>query len=500
MNAAFTSRWIPGTLRNDVRSRTRAALLLERLADGAIDADVGATEAIDRLLGVADDEERARPCSEIQVRHVGPGVAIGRQAHQQLGLQWIGILELVDQQVAEALLEIAAHVGVVAHEIACPDQQVEEVEGAGARLPLLVDLHGVAERLVHQRRQVGIRRVAELDQLVDQRVAGGEHLRVRDLPRELTIGATAVAQVALVVGQRAEQRFPAVVVAQAAFTQRPDLVPCAPQRLDRPRQRIARVDGAHGGVAQRADAVEQVVDVGVAREAVGTGPRRGMVAPLEQLTAGALQAFDRRVAVLVLPEAPRRGPPQRSPHALARVVELALQPVGERLAVEARGLVVGEHHERRIDARLHRPLAQQVGAEAVDRADVRFLEALHGLRQARRRVALGRRARVFELLAQAQLQLAGGLLGERHRDDLGDRGATGGHQPHDALHELGGLAGTGRGLDHQRAIERLADQGAIPGVGVPAHGILRSASRSGTSGLRFVRENSSGPHTARKSQ
>ena len=482
------------------QSHPRRALLLERFADGAIDADVGAAEAIDRLLRVADDEECPRTHGEVEIRHLGAGLAVGRQAHEQLGLQRIGVLELVDQQVAEASLEVMAHVGVIADEIAGANQQVEEVEGTGAGLPLLVEPHGVAERLVHQRGQVGVGGVAELDQRVDQGVAGGDHRGVRDLPGELPAGAPAVPQVAFVVGQRAEQCFPAVVVAQSPLAQRPDLVPGAAQRLDRPWQRIPRVDRPRRGVAQRADAIEQVVDVGIAGEVGGAGPGRGMVAPLQQVAPGPLQALDRRIVVLVLAEPPRRPPPQRPPHAFARRVEFTLQPVGERLVVQARALIVGEHREGGIDPGLYRPLAQQVGAEAVNRADVRFLEALHRRRQARRGNTGGSRARVLELLAQPQLELAGRLLGERDGDDLIDPGPAGLDQPHDALHEFGGLAGAGGGLDDQRAVQRVADEGAVAGVGVGAHGILRRTSRSGTSGLRRVRANSSGPHTARKSQ
>ena len=72
--------------------------------------------------------------------------------------------------------------------------------------------------------------------------------------------------------------------------------------------------------------------------------------------------------------------------------------------------------------RLDRPLAQQVGAEAVNRADVRLLEVGERRVEApalRAALAGPLRAR-FELRAQPQLQLAGRLLGERHRDDLVD--------------------------------------------------------------------------------
>ena len=56
-------------------------------------------------------------------------------------------------------------------------------------------------------------------------------------------------------------------------------------------------------------------------------------------------------------------------------------------------------------------------------------------------------------------------------------------------------------FDDERRVEGVGDERAVAGVGDGRrHGILRSASRSGTSGLRPVRRGSSGPHTARKSQ
>ena len=65
----------------------------------------------------------------------------------------------------------------------------------------------------------------------------------------------------------------------------------------------------------------------------------------------------------------------------------------------------------------------------------------------------GSRPRALELLAQAQLQFAGGLFAERHRDDLTDRGALMLDQRDDAADQFGGLAGSGRGFDDQRLVE-----------------------------------------------
>ena len=68
----------------------------------------------------------------------------------------------------------------------------------------------------------------------------------------------------------------------------------------------------------------------------------------------------------------------------------------------------------------------------------------------RRRLA---RARV-ELARAAQLQLAGRLLGERHRDDLPTVRSPVGEDRDDAVDELGRLARARRRLDDQRLVER----------------------------------------------
>ncbi len=65
-------------------------------------------------------------------------------------------------------------------------------------------------------------------------------------------------------------------------------------------------------------------------------------------------------------------------------------------------------------------------------------------------VAGGGRAGPARVLRAAQLQLAGGLLREGHRHDLVDGRPAARDQPHDPLHELGGLAGAGGGLDDER--------------------------------------------------
>ena len=90
-----------------------------------VERDVGAPEPVDGLLRITDDEElssyRAGP-AEVPLERV-----VRRQQQQNLGLQRVGVLELVDEEVGEATLELAPHAVVVADEITREDQQVEKV-------------------------------------------------------------------------------------------------------------------------------------------------------------------------------------------------------------------------------------------------------------------------------------------------------------------------------------------------------------------------------------
>ena len=90
--------------------------------------------------------------------------------------------------------------------------------------------------------------------------------------------------------------------------------------------------------------------------------------------------------------------------------ELIRTALDQTLVVEQPlGLALGEHAEDRIDARLDRPLAQQVGAEPVNRADMRLFEVAYRFAEVTRHGSVGRRAALFfQPLAQAELQLAGG--------------------------------------------------------------------------------------------
>ena len=119
-----------GVGRAEVR-REHLALGVELAGRGEVHGDVRPTEAVDRLLRVADDEEasghRPQPGDVV-------GGLVGREggeADGDLQLDRIGVLELVEQDAAVALVQPGAHVGSHRQQAAGEDEQVVELERAG---------------------------------------------------------------------------------------------------------------------------------------------------------------------------------------------------------------------------------------------------------------------------------------------------------------------------------------------------------------------------------
>ena len=137
----------------------------------------------------------------------------------------------------------------------------------------------------------------------------------------------------------------------------------------------------------------------------------------------------------------------------------------------------------------------------MNRADARLFELLECEVEARARYA--RRfcilPRTFDFSAQPELQFAGRLLGERHRDDSRQLPASRPDHRHDSIHQRRGLAGARRRLDYERDIEIVANPIAHRLVGNDrgSHGIARSffSDLSRASGLILERRSSYGPHT-----
>ena len=133
------------------RQKAAGVLGTKGVARLHVGADIGAPEAIDRLLGVADQEERARPNPEL-----GPVVvaihSLAAQPPEDLGLLRVSILKLVDEDMCETLPKRPAHVIMVAQQVARGKNQIIEIElGAGAFV-VAIALQD-RTRFVDQRRQ-----------------------------------------------------------------------------------------------------------------------------------------------------------------------------------------------------------------------------------------------------------------------------------------------------------------------------------------------------------
>ena len=96
-------------------------------------ADIGAAEAIDRLVVVSDH------------RHIA--MLRGEQVHQHV-LRPVGVLVLVDKDMAKAVAPLGQRLGVCLVKLDELHDQVVEVEAAGQPQHLLIGLVDAAQDLV----------------------------------------------------------------------------------------------------------------------------------------------------------------------------------------------------------------------------------------------------------------------------------------------------------------------------------------------------------------
>ena len=99
--------------------------------------DVGAAEAVDRLLRVTDQEEPAGIDRELVPALASERRARPSEERSEVALDRVGVLELVEQQARVAGAQAAAHlpsvVGVAQHRTGQHEQVVElELSGAAA--------------------------------------------------------------------------------------------------------------------------------------------------------------------------------------------------------------------------------------------------------------------------------------------------------------------------------------------------------------------------------
>ncbi len=127
--------------------------------------DVGPTEAVDRLLRVADEEEPTGQRWEVAGH--GRCRRIGGEERRDLDLDGVGVLELVEQEPAVALRSSAADPSPrrVAEHVAGQDEEVVEGEAPVPAAVLRLG-HGEAGQLVAETAEDG------LDHRVERRAPG----------------------------------------------------------------------------------------------------------------------------------------------------------------------------------------------------------------------------------------------------------------------------------------------------------------------------------------
>ena len=173
----------------------QAALRAHRRLLGRVDGHVGASEAVDRLLGVAHQEEAAR-LEPLALRVAG-------ERRRDRGLPGVGVLELVDQQRVVARPQCRSRRGRVAQQVARPEDEVVEHQR-----PLAATRRGLVEHHARDGRQQPGQRVGSrlAEQLAERRA------RTRGRVARLVQGHAVAAPVRQVAEPRA---LPAVQVGGA---------------------------------------------------------------------------------------------------------------------------------------------------------------------------------------------------------------------------------------------------------------------------------------------
>src|SRR5262249_17924039 len=110
----------------EIERQTLASLMGQAGAERLKKRHIRSSESVDRLLVIADGEE-------LSGRHLRAG-----QQLDQLHLDWIGVLQFVDEQKTVALLQASAKVLPISEQITGKDEQVVKIDNAVQALAFLV--------------------------------------------------------------------------------------------------------------------------------------------------------------------------------------------------------------------------------------------------------------------------------------------------------------------------------------------------------------------------
>ena len=142
-----------------------------------IKLNIGAAEAVDRLLGIT--HQKQFPRNGLDFAPIGLGSVISCEKQQDLGLEGVGILEFIDKVMREALLQLGAHALIVADEITRLDQEIDKIEAPSFSFQVLIGTHRRLQLLVEQRGKIGVARGNECIEIRLHLVPAVQHLITR---------------------------------------------------------------------------------------------------------------------------------------------------------------------------------------------------------------------------------------------------------------------------------------------------------------------------------
>ena len=322
---------------------------------------VGPAEAVDGLLGVADEEEPAPLDVQLLPRHrpVPRARRSAGDADGQLGLDGVGVLELVDQQALVLAAEQFPGRRDVAHHLAGQHEEVVELQpafGAPSRCT-------VERQPLQGRQDLGQRRLGHRGHDPGPRRLGVLQLRpdVGHRARPIPLGAPATGQ----PGGTDQQLEDGPLVGR-----RPELVPEPGQRPDVADQLVATGDRAPVGHPRGAVEVVQY------RRTVDHRRRSAHDLVVDQQVPVAVERLGHRSQVVGLHPAGQQTGQRRLGAGVGQ------QPVEEPVPpfVEVDGRLTGvEHVEDRRETRFERVGGQDPPGEPVQRGDRRPVDGPEGL-------------------------------------------------------------------------------------------------------------------------
>src|SRR5207249_4633232 len=172
-------------------------------------------------------------------------------------------------------------------------------------------------------------------------------------------------------------------------------------------------------------------------------------------------------------DAPSLPTTEDPPDSLRRISEGPLEPGFEGLIQQPLGFPLLGDLEERVDSRLERPLAEEIRAEGVDRADPCELEVAESRLEAGFLLAIEatRGPRVLDLRADPELHLSRRFLREGHRHDPVESSTSAADESDDSRDESGRFPRTGRRLDKESRVELLTDPPPVLSVGQRLRGM-----------------------------